>query len=112
MFSLTTTASSITMPMAIAMAPSVMRLNVCHTSHIAHTEAVTNHHVADVFRRRGFLRGDDEVLLVVLRNATHRLNRGSSADSAGQVVVGKALLGESHRIGNDFDLPHVRRLHV
>ena len=37
MFSVTTTASSITRPIAIAMAPRVIRLNVCPIAHITNT---------------------------------------------------------------------------
>ncbi len=37
MFSVITTASSITRPMAIAMAPSVIRLNVCPISDMTNT---------------------------------------------------------------------------
>jgi len=67
---------------------------------------------ADVVQAARFLVGHDQVLPVVLRHATHRLDRDGPPDGVGQIAVRQPLGGEPRRVGDDFDLPHVRALDV
>ena len=62
MFSLITTASSMTMPIAMAIAPSVIRLNVCPTSDITNTVMAS-------------VSGMDAALIAVIRPFRRKMKR-------------------------------------
>ena len=74
MFSVITTESSITSPMAIAIAPSVMRLNVCPIRYIA------NALIASVS-------GIDEALIAVIRAWRRNNSRMMTARMAPMIIA-------------------------
>ena len=73
---------------------------------------MTNDHRGNVLGTVRFLCGNDQILLVVLGQATHRLHAGRLLDRGRQIVVCQSLRGEAGWIGNDLDLPHVARLYI
>jgi len=79
MFSLITTVSSITMPMAMAIAPSVIRLNVCPTSDI------TNTVIASVS-------GIDAALIAVMRALRRKMKRMMTANTAPMSIASRTDL--------------------
>ena len=90
MFSVTTTASSITSPMAIAMAPSVIRLNVWPSSDM------TNTVIASVS-------GIDDALIAVMRPWRRKTSR----------MMHREHGADQHRVAHRVDrVAHERRLVV
>ena len=76
MFSVMTTASSITRPIAIAIAPSVIRLNVCPMSDM------TNTVIAIVI-------GIDEALIAVMRAWRRKNSRMITASTAPMIIASR-----------------------
>ena len=84
MFSVITTASSITRPMAIAIAPSVIRLNVCPTSDMTNTVMAS-------------VSGIDAALMAVMRQLAQEEKRMITAsDGADQHRVAHRRHGVAH----------------
>ena len=83
-----------------------------HRGEIPHMQSTAQDHVADIVRGVRFLIGDDQVLAVVLGHAPDGLYRNGAADGIGEIAVGEAVRGESRRIGDHFDLAHIRALHI
>ena len=76
MFSVITTASSITSPIAIAIAPSVIRLNVCPTSDITNTVIA-------------IVSGIDDALIAVMRACRRNSSRTTTASTAPMSIASR-----------------------
>ena len=79
---------------------------------VAHAQPLRNDEVGDIVGGMRLGRGDDEVLLVVLRHAPDRGDVRALPDRGREVLVRQALPGESRRVGDDLDLTHIAPLHV
>ena len=82
MFSVITTASSITMPIAIAIAPSVMRLNVWPTSDMTKTVIA-------------IVSGIDDALIAVMRACRRKMSSTITASTAPMSIASRTDLTAS-----------------
>ena len=76
MFSVITTASSITRPIAIAIAPSVIRLNVCPSSDMTNTVIA-------------IVSGIDDALIAVMRAWRRNSSRMITASTAPMIIASR-----------------------
>ena len=79
---------------------------------IAHAQATADRDTGDVIRRPCLGLRDDEVLLVVARDAAHRIDRRGLTNGRGEIVVRQARLREARRISDHLEFAHDAPLHI
>src|SRR4029077_707040 len=76
------------------------------------SQTVRDDNGRDVFRSSRFLRGNDQILFVVLRQSPNGAYSGSLPDRIGEVIIREPLRGKAGWIGDDLDLADVTPLHI